>query len=84
MILDGTLIRTDRLAADRPYYQVKHRSHGMNLQVIADPDGHLLWISGAIRGSIHGTAAARRPDLPRSRACCASTACSPWPTRAGP
>ena len=81
VIIDGTLIRTDRLAADRPYYQVKHRSHGMNLQAIADPDGNLLWISGAIRGSIHDTAAARRPNLPRSPGCCASTACSPSATR---
>jgi hypothetical protein len=45
VILDGTLIATDRLAADRPYYQGKHRCHGMNIQAIADPDGELLWIS---------------------------------------
>lgn len=63
--LDGTLIATDRLAADRPYYQGKHRCHGMNLQAVADPDGELLWISGAIRGSIHDTAAARIWQLPR-------------------
>ena len=69
VILDGTRIRTDRLTVDRPYCQVKHRSHGMNLQAIADAAGHLLWISGAIGGSIHDTAAARRPNLPRSRAC---------------
>ncbi len=65
VILDGTLIRTDRLAADRPYYQVKHRSHGMNLQAVADADGNLLWISGAIRGSIHDVAAARIWQIPR-------------------
>ena len=65
MILDGTLIATDRLAADRPYYQGKHRCHGMNLQAVADPVGELLWISGAIRGSIHDTAAARIWQLPR-------------------
>ncbi len=65
VILDGTLIPTDRLAADSPYYQGKHRCHGMNLQAIADPDGNLLWISGAIRGSIHDTKAARIWQLPR-------------------
>lgn len=65
VIIDGTLIRTDRLAADRPYYQVKHRSHGMNLQAIADADGNLIWVSGAIRGSIHDTAAARIWQIPR-------------------
>jgi hypothetical protein len=39
--------------------------HGMNLQAVADPRGNLLWISGAIRGSIHDTAAARIWQLPR-------------------
>ncbi|WP_199041910.1 transposase family protein [Glycomyces salinus] len=65
VIIDGTLIHTDRLAADRPYYQVKHRSHEMNLQAVADPDGNLLCVSGALRGSIHDTAAARIWQLPR-------------------
>lgn len=37
----------------------------MNLQAIADPDGNLLWISGAIRDSIHDTAAARIWQIPR-------------------
>ena len=43
LILDGTLIRTDRVAADRPYFSVKHQCHGMNVQVIAGPDGSILW-----------------------------------------
>lgn len=30
LILDGTLVRTDRVAADEPYYSMKHRHHGMN------------------------------------------------------
>ncbi|GGL20979.1 hypothetical protein Sme01_23280 [Sphaerisporangium melleum] len=34
MVLDGTLIPIDRLAADRPYYSSKNRMHGMNIQVI--------------------------------------------------
>lgn len=58
VLIDGTLIPTDRLAADRPYYAGKHRCHGMNLQVITDPDGNLLWVSGAIRGAIHDVKAA--------------------------
>jgi hypothetical protein len=33
----------DRVAADRPFYSGKHRRHGMNLQVIASPDGEILW-----------------------------------------
>ncbi|GAB3890337.1 hypothetical protein GCM10029964_061690 [Kibdelosporangium lantanae] len=31
----------------------------MNLQVIASPDGTILWVSGDLPGSIHDTAAAR-------------------------
>ena len=37
--IDGTLIPIDRVAADRPFYSGKHRKHGMNLQVIASPQG---------------------------------------------
>ncbi|MFC3495689.1 transposase family protein [Glycomyces rhizosphaerae] len=35
------------------------------LQAIADANGNLLWVSGAIRGSIHDTAAARIWQIPR-------------------
>ena len=52
-ILDGTLIPIDRVAADRPFYSGKHKKHGMNLQVIASPDGDILWVSGALPGSVH-------------------------------
>ena len=55
VVLDGTLIPIDRLAADRPFYSGKHRRHGMNLRFIAGPDGDVL--------SVLGEAAARpRPD----------------------
>jgi hypothetical protein len=59
VVIDGTLIPIDRVASDRPFYSGKHRMHGMNLQVIASPDGTILWVSGALPGSIHDTAAAR-------------------------
>jgi DDE superfamily endonuclease len=39
VVLDGTLIPVDRVAADRPFYSGKHKKHGMNLQVIASPGG---------------------------------------------
>lgn len=39
VIVDGTLIPTDRIRADQPYYSRKHRKHGMNVQVNARPDG---------------------------------------------
>ena len=53
VVLDGTLIPVDRVAADRPFYSGKHRKHGMNLQVIASPDGDILWVSGALPGAVH-------------------------------
>jgi DDE superfamily endonuclease len=53
VVLDGTLIPIDRVAADRPFYSGKHKRHGMNLQVIASPDGGILWVSGALPGSVH-------------------------------
>jgi hypothetical protein len=52
-------VAIDRVAADRPFYSGKHRRHGMNLQVIAAPDGALLWVSGPLRGSVHDLRAAR-------------------------
>jgi hypothetical protein len=59
VIVDGTLIATDRLAADRPFYSGKHHRHGINVQVVAAPDGAILWTSGGLPGSVHDTAAAR-------------------------
>jgi hypothetical protein len=53
VVLDGALIPVDRVAADRPFYSGKHKKHGMNLQVIASPDGSILWVSGALAGSVH-------------------------------
>jgi DDE superfamily endonuclease len=53
VVLDGTLIPIDRVAADRPFYSGKHKRHGMNLQVIASPVGAILWVSGALPGSVH-------------------------------
>jgi hypothetical protein len=53
VIVDGTLIPVDRVAADRPFYSGKHKKHGMNLQVIASPQGDILWVSGALPGSVH-------------------------------
>jgi hypothetical protein len=53
VIIDGTLIPIDRVARDKPFYSGKHKRHGMNLQVIASPDGDVLWVSGALPGSVH-------------------------------
>jgi hypothetical protein len=59
VVIDGTLIPVDRVAADRPFYSGKHRKHGMNLQVIASPHGEILWVSGALPGAVHDLTAAR-------------------------
>ncbi len=59
LILDGTLLPIDRIAADRPFYSGKHRKHGMNVQIIADPFGRLLWASPALPGAVHDIRAAR-------------------------
>ena len=58
VVVDGTLIRTDRVAADRPFYSGKHHCHGMNLQVMSGPAGHLLWVSDSLPGSVHDMRAA--------------------------
>jgi len=67
VILDGTLLRIDRVGMtggrDRPYYSGKHKCHGVNVQVIADPAGRLVWISPALPGSRHDIAAAREHGI---------------------
>jgi len=59
VVIDGTLIPIDRVAADRPFYSGKHRRHDMNLQVIATPDGGIVWVSGPLPGAVHDLTAAR-------------------------
>ena len=58
-ILDGTLIPIDRVADQKPYYSGKHKRHGVNVQVIADAVGRLVWASPALPGSVHDLTAAR-------------------------
>lgn len=47
LVLDDTMICTDQVKADRPYFSGEHRVHGTNAQVIASPDRMILWTSGA-------------------------------------
>lgn len=62
VILDGILLPIDRIAADTPYYSGKHKRHGMNVQVLTDLFGRLLWALPALRHP--------RPDrCPRPRDC---------------
>ena len=62
-ILDGTLIPIDRVADQKPYYSGKHQRHGVNVQVVADAAGRLVWASPALPGSVHDLAAARTHDI---------------------
>lgn len=62
-ILDGTLVPIDRVAEQKPYYSGKHKRHGVNVQVLADPAGRLVWASPALPGAVHDLTAARHHGL---------------------
>jgi DDE superfamily endonuclease len=68
IIIDGTLVPINRVAADRPFYSGKHRRHGMNLQVISTPDGDIVWVSGPLPSATHDLSAARIWGIPRELA----------------
>jgi len=70
LVIDGTLIPIDRVAADRPFYSGKHRKHGMNLQVIATPEGDIVWVSGPLPGAVHDLTAARIWGIVQELAAC--------------
>jgi hypothetical protein len=59
VLLDGTLSECDRLGDGRADYSHKHPRHGVNVQVVTDPEGRLLWISPALPGRAHDLTAAR-------------------------
>jgi len=67
VILDGTLLRIDRggmaTGHDRAFYSGKHKAHGLNVQVIADPVGRLVWISPPLPGARHDMGAAREHGI---------------------
>ena len=64
VILDGTMLPIDRIAADQPYYSGKKKHHGMNVQVLADPAGRLIWASDALPGAVHDLTEARTHGIP--------------------
>ncbi|WP_432484961.1 transposase family protein [Kineococcus esterisolvens] len=67
VVLDGTLLCIDRVAmaakGDRIYYSGKHKTHGLNVQTLADPAGRLIWASPALPGSRHDIGCAREHGL---------------------
>src|SRR6266480_4302600 len=65
VILDGTLVLIDRIrgSKDRAHYSGKHKRHGVNVRVIADPAGRLVWASPALPGATHDLSAAREHGI---------------------
>lgn len=78
VVLDGTLLRIDRVAMasknDRPFYSGKHKCHGVNVQVLADPVGRLIWASPALPGARHDAGAAAEHGIPDALATAGVTA----------
>ncbi|MFE9922333.1 transposase family protein [Streptomyces sp. NPDC005774] len=69
VILDGTLIASDRLAGVRDngndlWFSQKHKAFGGNVQFLAAPDGTPLWVSDVEPGSTPDITAARIHALP--------------------
>ena len=79
VIIDGTLIPNDRIAADRPFFSGKHKRHGVNLQVIASPDGRSCGSPASCRAA-HTTPPP--PASGRSWPHSNRPGSSPWATRA--
>jgi DDE superfamily endonuclease len=57
-------VRTDRVAHPGPngadlWWSGKHKHHGGNIQVLSDPSGWPLWVSGVRAGREHDTTCAR-------------------------
>ena len=76
LILDGSLIPSDRVAATtiktkgrnrgrtvHLWYSGKHRAFGGNIQFLATPDGFPLWTSPVLPGSRNDLSAARDLDI---------------------
>lgn len=82
VLLDGTLAECDRVGDSRADFSQKHRRHGVNVQVVTDPAGQLLWISPALPGRAHDLSAAREPGPPaRQSAGCPHTPPAPQTAR---
>ena len=76
LILDGTLISSDRCADKKTskkgkeidkWYSGKAHEPAGNVQALAAPGGVPLWVSGVPPGSTHDLTAARELDLPGAR-----------------
>jgi hypothetical protein len=77
VLLDGTLAECDRAGDSRADYSAKHRRYGVNVQVVTDPGGDVLWISPVLPGRTHDLAAARSHKIIRI---CQRQGIPIWPT----
>jgi hypothetical protein len=65
VLLDGTLIETDRVSTPGPtpgvdlWWSAKYKNHGGNIQVLCAPDGWPLWTSPVRPGREHDTTCLR-------------------------
>ncbi|PVC89773.1 IS5/IS1182 family transposase [Streptomyces sp. CS090A] len=69
VILDGTLIESDRVSGEREngndlWFSQKHKAFGGNVQFLSAPDGTPLWVSEVEPGSTPDITAARIHVLP--------------------
>ncbi|MEU6521221.1 transposase family protein [Streptomyces sp. NPDC046978] len=65
VLLDGTLAECDRVGDGKADYSAKHKRHGVNLHVVTDPAGEILWLSPALPGRTHDLTAARTHKILR-------------------
>ncbi len=65
VLLDGTLAECERVGDGRADCSAKHRRRGVNVQVVTDPSGGVLWISPALPGRTHDLTAARAHKIIR-------------------
>ncbi|MGW0858104.1 transposase family protein [Streptomyces sp. NPDC002690] len=66
VLLHGTLAECDRVGDGRADYSSKHKRHGVNVQVVTDPGGEILWLSPALPGRTHDLTAARTHQILRT------------------
>jgi hypothetical protein len=64
-LLDGTLAECDRVGDGQADYSSKRKRHGVNVQVVTDPAGEILWLSPALPGRTHDLTAARTHKIIR-------------------
>lgn len=81
VLLDGTLAECDRVGDGKADYSAKHKRHGgVNVQVVTDPVGQIMWLSPALPGRTHDLTAARTHKILQICARQASRSSPTWPT----